>query len=123
MTKTAHRRPSAFSATFDTRSVLLFAVLTLGGGAALHAQQGPKGTAPGAMGSDPAEPSSSASALEAPRAASQAAFDRADGNRDGQLSAQEAARLPAIGNRFQELDSDKNGALSFEEFHEGAKQP
>ena len=121
MTKTASRRRSAFSATFDTRSLLLFAVLTLGGGAALHAQQGPKGTASGTMSSDPAEPSSSASALQAPRAASQAAFDRADDNRDGQLSAQEAARLPAIGNRFQELDTDKNGSLSFEEFHEGAK--
>lgn len=121
MTKiTQRRRSSAFAATFDTRSVLLFAVLTLGGGTALYAQPAPEGTAPSAAGK-PATAFSSANALQAPRAASQTAFDRADDNRDGQLSAQEADRLPAIGNRFQELDTDNNGVLSFEEFYEGAK--
>lgn len=59
--------------------------------------------------------------MSAPTAASQAAFSRADANRDGQLSAQEAATLPAIGNRFKELDADQNGMLSHEEFNEGAK--
>ena len=50
-----------------------------------------------------------------------AAFDRADTNRDGQLNAKEAQTLPAIGNRFEQLDKNRDGALSREEFHEGAK--
>ena len=120
-------------ASFDKRSVLLFAALTLGGVAALHAQTDPTGTAPGASTHNlseavigpttpplPAEKTGKA-AMSAPTAASQAAFSRADANRDGQLSAQEAATLPAIGNRFKELDADQNGMLSREEFNEGAK--
>ena len=128
--KTLSRRTFA---SFDKRSVLLFAALSLGGAAALHAQQAPAGTAPAAskspssgpsFGPGRAGPSASQNGdnnLDAPRAASQAAFDRADANRDGQLSAQEADTLPAIGNRFMELDADKNGMLSREEFNEGAK--
>ncbi len=120
-------------ASFDKRSVLLFAALTLGGVAALHAQPAPTGTAPGASTQNRSEavigpttpplPTEQAgtSAMPAPAAASQAAFSRADTNRDGQLSAKEAATLPAIGNRFKELDADQNGMLSREEFNEGAK--
>lgn len=48
------------------------------------------------------------------------AFERADRNRDGQLTAQEAGTLPAIAQRFQELDADRNGALSRAEFEKGA---
>ena len=128
--KTSYRRTFA---SFDKRSVLLFAALSLGGAAALHAQQAPAGTAPAASTSPSSSPAfgpgaaprsasqSSENSLNAPIAASQAAFDRADANRDGQLSAQEADTLPAMGNRFMELDADKNGMLSREEFNEGAK--
>jgi Ca2+-binding EF-hand superfamily protein len=52
----------------------------------------------------------------------QAAFERADANRDGQLSAQEARQLPAISQRFEEIDSDRNGPLSRAEFDKGAQQ-
>lgn len=121
-------------ASFDKRSVLLFAALSLGGAAALHAQQQHRtGAAPGAslqssseavigptLPALPTEQADSA-ATQVPSAASQAAFERADANRDGQLNAQEAATLPAIGNRFQELDADRNGMLSRQEFQEGAK--
>ena len=51
-----------------------------------------------------------------------AAFERADANRDGQLSAQEARQLPAISQRFEEIDSDRNGQLSRAEFDKGAQQ-
>lgn len=114
-----------FSA-FDKRSVLLFAALSLGAVAALNAQKATAGTAPSASTSTshpakaafgPAAPSLSAEQDPA----SKAAFAKADANRDGQLSAQEAATLPAIGNRFQQLDTDKNGMLSPEEFHHGAR--
>ena len=52
----------------------------------------------------------------------QAAFERADANRDGQLSAQEARQLPVISQRFEEIDSDRNGQLSRAEFDKGAQQ-
>ena len=111
-------------ASFDKRSVLLFAALSLGAVAALHAQKATAGTAPSASTSHaskaafgPAAPSLSAEQ----DTANKAAFAKADANRDGQLSAQEAATLPAIGNRFQKLDTDKNGMLSSKEFLQGSK--
>ena len=88
---TSYRRTFA---SFDKRSVLLFAALTLGGVAALHAQPAPTGTAPGASTSSSSSPSfgpgpaprpisqNNDNPLDAPRAASQAAFDRADANRN-----------------------------------------
>lgn len=119
--QTTQRRTSHF----DARSVLLFAALALGG-AALQAQ-----TAPGASAKPGFGPSAQATqatppkyttgpAAAAPSAAS-AAFDRADANHDGKLSPQEAATLPAIGNRFEQLDTDKDGFLSHAEFDKGAK--
>ena len=50
-----------------------------------------------------------------------AAFARADANGDGKLSADEAATLPAIGNRFEQLDADRDSSLSRTEFEKGAK--
>lgn len=49
-----------------------------------------------------------------------AAFTRADSNSDGKLTKQEAARLPAIASRFDELDKDKDGMLTSAEFEAGA---
>jgi Ca2+-binding EF-hand superfamily protein len=54
------------------------------------------------------------------RAAVEAAFTRADTNGDGKLTRQESERLPAIAIRFDELDKDKDGFLSLEEFAAGA---
>ncbi len=118
-------------ASFDTRSVLLFAALSLGGVAALHAQPQPSAgsTTPGAsqrapravMGPGPSSAQPGSAGMNASDTASKAAFDRADTNHDGQLSPTEAAALPAIGNRFEELDTDRNGMLSNAEFHEGVK--
>jgi hypothetical protein len=47
------------------------------------------------------------------------AFNRADINHDGKLSREEAARLPAIAAKFDELDKDKDGSLSLDEFMAG----
>ncbi len=46
----------------------------------------------------------------------EAAFQRADTNADGRLSKEEAARMPAIGAKFAELDKNKDGFLSLDEF-------
>ncbi|HEY0858934.1 MAG TPA: hypothetical protein VGE16_17850 [Albitalea sp.] len=44
------------------------------------------------------------------------AYTRADANADGKLTKQEAARLPAIGAKFDDLDKDKDGMLDLVEF-------
>mgnify|MGYP001325391287 FL=1 len=104
---------------FDTRSVMLIAAMALGGGTSLHAQTPPPpaqttGQSPFTTGGTPKAP------MGTPNPAS-AAFDRADTNHDGKLSAQEAKALPVIGNRFEQLDTNHDGALSREEFDDGAK--
>ncbi|HWI10534.1 MAG TPA: EF-hand domain-containing protein [Burkholderiaceae bacterium] len=57
------------------------------------------------------------------REAIEAAFARADTNGDGKLSREEAQRLPEIAARFDELDRDHDGFLSFAEFVVGATPP
>ena len=52
-------------------------------------------------------------------AAVEAAFKRADANSDGKLSKAEAANLPTIASRFDELDKDKDGVLNLAEFAAG----
>lgn len=48
--------------------------------------------------------------------AAEAAFKRADTNKDGKLSKEESVRLPAINARFPEVDANHDGSLSLEEF-------
>ena len=100
---------------FDTGSMLLFSALAIGGAATAYAQANSTTVGPVA---GPAE------VTPAPAAASPAAsaFERADTNHDGQLSAQEAAQLPAIAGHFKQLDTDGNGTLSRSEFEKGAAQ-
>lgn len=119
--------------SFDTRSVLMFAALTVGGMGALQAQTGSlhppsssSTTSTSPMGAgDTSAPrpgskfSSGPTAQSGASSSASAAFDRADANQDGQLSAQEAAQLPAIAQRFKELDTDRNGLLSRTEFEKG----
>lgn len=50
------------------------------------------------------------------RAVIEAAYSRADANSDGKLSKTEAARLPAISAKFDELDKNQDGLLSLDEF-------
>jgi hypothetical protein len=108
---------------FDTRSVMLFAAVTLGGGGALHAQTAP-GAAPKVQGGSSFGPAASSSTFITPpgtASATTAAFDRADANADDKLSADEAATMPPIGNRFEQLDADHDGSLSRTEFDKGAR--
>lgn len=49
------------------------------------------------------------------------AFKRADANSDGKLSKEEAASMPTVAAKFQDLDKDKDGSLSLTEFMSGYK--
>jgi EF hand len=90
---------------FEARSVGLFGALIFAASMA-HAQaQAP--AAPSAAGADNAKMTE--------------AFDRADKNRDGSLTKDEADSLPAVAQRFEQIDSDKNGAISKKEFEEAVK--
>lgn len=112
--------------SFDTRSVMLFAVLSLGGVGALQAQSQTPSPAPQATQAPaaPAAPSQAAPysygpGTGNPSAAATNAFKRADTDKDGKLSEKEAVKLPAISQHFKELDADKDGALSPAEFEKG----
>jgi Ca2+-binding EF-hand superfamily protein len=54
-----------------------------------------------------------------PQARAEAAFKRADLNGDGKLSKSEAESMPAVANKFDEIDKDKDGFLSLAEFMAG----
>ncbi len=110
---------------FEASSVVLFAALTLGTAGAVHAQSGASstGTAPSktVVGPANATPAVGQATFGGSSTSSDAAFQRADANHDGMLNPQEAATLPAIGNRFQALDKNKDQMLSREEFEAGVK--
>ena len=110
---------------FDTRSVMLFAAISLGGAGALQAQGQTSSPSAQFGPTEKSAPQTGSKFSPGPGSnksnmASSAAFDRADTNKDGQLNAKEAAKLPAIGQRMKELDTDQNGMLSREEFEKGA---
>lgn len=102
---------------FEVRSMVLFASLALGGAAGAQTPPQPAArsvaapTAPAPAGRRSTE-----------QTTEQAAFERADSNRDGQLSADEVQALPEVANRMRELDTDNDGRLSFEEFQRGVRQ-
>jgi Ca2+-binding EF-hand superfamily protein len=48
--------------------------------------------------------------------AAEAAFKRADTNKDGRLTKEEAERLPAIAAKFDEVDLNHDHSLTLEEF-------
>ena len=49
----------------------------------------------------------------------QALFARIDTNADGKVSKEEATRMPSVATRWEELDKNKDGWLSREEFVAG----
>lgn len=136
---------------FDLRSLMLFAALTLGGTAGVHAQVAPPGTpgfgpgdrtAPSPRAETPAQGNSRSgssgfgigpgapstgptqatpSGAGQARTAVDAVFERADTNRDGVLSRDEAQMLPAIAERFEALDTNRDGALSRDEVERGTR--
>ncbi|GHC82100.1 hypothetical protein GCM10007320_25000 [Pseudorhodoferax aquiterrae] len=107
-------RKSRTLARFEEHSLALFAALVMGGsGAAVHARE--HGSLVQAQLQQPAP----RAARDEAHQRANAAFDRADADADGRLSRQEAQRLPAVAERFDEIDSDRDRFLSRDEFHQG----
>ncbi len=99
-------RKRHFIPNFELRSVVLLSALVLGAGAS-YAQST---AAPMAAG-----PQANASAKDL-----DAAFAKADTNKDGKLDKKEAAMMPAIADKFDQLDTNADGFISREEFSKAA---
>lgn len=125
MTVSKHLK-NHFIPNFEVRSTLLMSALVLGAAAAAHAQS----TAP--MPADSGSPAKQMSPSVSPPAKStaapakastkevDAAFARADVNKDGKLDKKETESMPLVAERFERLDSNADGFLSREEFGKAA---
>ena len=88
--------------------MLLVATLAFAGIASAQGQtSSPVRDMPAATGSVPANKATSTDV--------NAAFDRADANKDGKLSRTEAENLPAVAQRFEQIDTDRDTFVSREE--------
>ena len=101
---------------FELHSLLLFAALAIAAVSATQAQTA-------AAKSPSMQVASSVGTIPPNQATSKnldAAFNRADTNRDGKLNRQEAEHFPALVHRFEQIDSDHDSVLSRGEFNQAA---
>ena len=121
MTASKHLK-NHFIPNFEVRSALLISALVLGAGTTVHAQS--TAPVPADSGSPAKQMSPPAKSMAAPAKASakdiDAAFVRADANKDGKLDKKEAENMPLIAERFEQLDTNADGFLSREEFGKAA---
>ncbi len=94
-----------FLTSFERRSVLLFAGLSLVAAGQAFAQS----TAPKPATGEQADVST--------------VFNQADTNGDGRLSRQEAQAIPGLAERFDAVDTDKDGAISLQELSVAMSRP
>ena len=107
---TINKRKKHFIPNFEARSVLLVAAMAFGGIAGAQGQTSSPNPATGATAAAGDIPSNSVTARDV-----DAAFDRADTNKDGKLSRTEAENLPAVAQRFEQIDTDRDTFVSREE--------
>ena len=100
-------RKNYFIPNFELRSVVLLSALVLGGVTAAQAQSTATPMTAG--------PQANATAKEL-----DAAFAKADTNKDGKLDKKEAQMMPAVADRFEQLDVNADGFISREEFSKAA---
>ena len=129
-TATQHPKHSIPSfSSFELRSVLLVAALVAGAVGAVRAQTAPP--SPASPTSPPSQmaPSGtsgtpgSAGAVPQNRTTPkdvEAAFGRADTNKDGKLDRQEAEHLPAVALRFEQIDTNHDSFISLAELTKAA---
>jgi Ca2+-binding EF-hand superfamily protein len=108
---TTRRRHNALgTCRFNAMSMAIIAV------AALHIH-----TASAQMTAPSSPAPTSSSATSADNARYSEAFARADKNNDGKLSKEEAENLPALAQRFEQIDTDKDGFISKAEYMDALK--
>jgi hypothetical protein len=111
---------------FELRSVLLVAALAVGAAGAARAQTAaPSPASPNSPPSKvaPAAPSANSGAVPQNRATTQdveAAFNRADANKDGKLDRQESEHFPAVAQRFEQIDTNRDTFISLAELAKAA---
>lgn len=112
---------------FELRSVLLVAALVAGAAGAARAQTAPPSAA--SPNSPPSQMAPSGGTSGSPGAVPQnrtttkdveAAFGRADANKDGKLDRQEAEHLPAVAQRFEQIDTNHDSFISLAELTKAA---
>ncbi|AYQ27695.1 MULTISPECIES: EF-hand domain-containing protein [unclassified Polaromonas] len=107
----------------ELRSVLLVAALAVGAAGAVRAQTSPASPNSPPSKVAPAAPSANSGAVPQNRATTQdveAAFNRADANKDGKLDRQEAEHFPAVAQRFEQIDTNRDTFISLAELAKAA---
>jgi len=105
-----------FIPNFEIRSVALLAALTVGAALGAHAQGANSGGMKTPRGAGTPATQGTPSPSGPTNQEVGAAFIRADANKDGKLSRQEALRFPAVEQRFDQIDTNKDKLVSREEF-------
>lgn len=105
-----------FIPNFEIRSVALLAALTVGAALGAHAQGADSGGMKTPRGAGAPATQGTPSPSGPTNQEVGAAFIRADANKDGKLSRQEAVRFPAVEQRFDQIDTNKDKLVSREEF-------
>lgn len=120
MHMTATQLPKHSIPSFELRSVLLVAALAVGGMGAARAQAAPP--SPASPTSPPSQmaPSGSVPQNRTTPKDVEAAFGRADANKDGKLDRQEAEHLPAVAQRFEQIDANHDTFISLAELTKAA---
>ena len=103
--------------------MLLVAALAAGAAGAARAQTAPP--SPASPGSPPSQVAPSANQGAVPQNRTtpkdvEAAFNRADANKDGKLDRQEAEHLPAVAQRFEQIDTNHDSFISLAELTKAA---
>lgn len=124
MTATPPARHSKHSIPgFELRSVLLVAALVAGGVGAARAQSAPPSASSPSSPPSQMAPSGTPGAVPQNRTTTkdvEAAFGRADANKDGKLDRQEAEHLPAVAQRFEQIDTNHDSFISLGELTKAA---
>ena len=122
--KNRSRLQQDFIPNFEMRSVLVIATFAV---SAAYAQTSTKPAAPGQ--NNPVAMTTTADRSENTAMANQvktgsnnldAAFNRADTDRDGRLSRKEAEHFPMLSQRFESIDMNRDSFISREEFNQAA---
>jgi EF hand len=124
-TRTIAKPPSKhLVANFELCSVILLAAFAMSAASASHAQSA-TASSTGSSSSTRSQmaPIAAADAVPANKVTRMdldAAFNRADVDRDGKLSRTESEHFPAVAQRFEQIDSNHDSFISREEFNHAA---